>query len=78
MTVNEIEDAVRKGKKVHWTTDNYIVDMHTVKGRNFPGTEEVSSEQFDILCLSNDHRVGLTWIDGVTLNGKEEDFYVKD
>ena len=78
MTVYEIEDAVRKGKKVHWTTDNYIVDMYIVKSRSFPSTEEVSSEQFDILCLSNDHRIGLTWIDGVTLNGKEKDFYVKD
>ncbi len=30
------------------------------------------SDEYD-----NGHIIGLTWTDGTTLNGKEEDFYVK-
>ena len=29
-----------------------------------------------IKCVSNGHCIGLTWMDGVTLNGKECDFYL--
>ena len=30
-----------------------------------------------IYCKSNYHQIGLTCRDGVTLNGPEEDFYIK-
>jgi hypothetical protein len=27
--------------------------------------------------MPNDYTIGLTWLDGVTLNGDEKDFYIK-
>ena len=63
MTVEEIKENVDNGKTVHWASDAYSVVIN--KGGDY-----------DILCRINDHRIGLTWRDGITLNGKEEDFYI--
>jgi hypothetical protein len=62
MKVQEIKKAVDEGKLVHWSSEGYTV----VKNNN----------DYDIFCLSNNHRIGLTWVDGESLNGKEEDFYL--
>lgn len=62
MTLEQIKSAVSEGKTVHWKNDAYLV---TVDGIG----------QWFIAC----HRgsaIGLTWRDGVTLNGKPEDFFV--
>ena len=32
----------------------------------------------DNIVHTGGHIIGLTWTDGVTLNGKEEDFFIKD
>ena len=64
MTVHEIKKAVDDGKKVHWSSNIYIV--HKV------------GASYLITCTHNDHTIGLTWLDGVTLNGKEEDFYIEE
>lgn len=64
MTVDEIKKAVDEGKIVRWSNELYLV--HKV------------GDSYLITCTLNDHTIGLTWLDGVTLNGKEEDFYVEE
>ena len=66
MNVNEIKQAVREGKKVFWNNEAYeVVLSHFRNGE----------EQWLIKCSLNGSCIGLTWTDGITLNGKEEDFY---
>jgi len=64
MTLTEIKQAVDTGKKVYWKTLRYDV----VK----------SKDDYSIVCESTGSYIGLTWTDGVTLNGKEEDFFIND
>jgi hypothetical protein len=63
MTLDEIKSAVEAGKTVHWVNEGYVVckDLH---GR------------WHTVCLQNDHCIGLTWLDGVTMNGSPEQFYI--
>jgi hypothetical protein len=37
---------------------------------------EIWAGDYVIVHQDNLHGIGLTWNDGVTLNGKEEDFYI--
>ncbi len=62
MNLAEIKQAVDGGHIVHWCNDGYTVE------RDARGA-------YSIVFAGNGHRIGLTWADGVTLNGKEEDFY---
>ncbi len=62
MTVAEIRNAIAAGKKVHWHNSSYEV----IKD---------SKDQY-LICHTNGSCIGLTWADGETLNGKEEQFYV--
>lgn len=64
MTVDEIKKAVDEGKIVRWSSEIYLV--HKV------------GDSYLITCELNDHTIGLTWLDGVTLNGKEEEFYIEE
>ena len=64
MTLDEIKAAVLAGKTVHWEQSNYVVKYHD------------KSEQFNIVCTTNNHCIGLTWRDGKTMNGKPEEFYL--
>ena len=66
MTLDEIKSAVLAGKTVQWISSNYVVKYHD------------KSKQFSIVCLSNNHSIGLTWRDGVTINGKPEQFFISD
>lgn len=63
MTLEEIKMAVDAGRVVCWANDGYkvIKDKH---GKHF-------------ICHHSGNCIGLTWLDGVTLNGKEHEFYVK-
>ena len=65
MNLEEIKQALIQGKKVCWSNDGY---------------EVIGSEQkgYLIQFIPNGHCIGLTWADGVTLNGKESEFYVKE
>ena len=63
MTLAEIRDAVDGGRIVHWSNDAYRV-VHTL------------NDQWLILCELNGTVIGLTWRDGVTVNGDANDFYV--
>ena len=63
--VDEIIKAVSEGKTVHVGKDNYQV----VKGNKFT--------PYLIKCLDNDYCIGLTWLDGETLNADLKDFYIE-
>ena len=65
MTLAEIKNAVDSGKTVHWSNDGYRVT-----------TGGVIDRVYSLRCDWNGWSMGLTWTDGVTMNGKEEDFYI--
>ncbi len=62
MTLTEIKAAVEAGRKVYWASKNYEVIKDSIG-------------QWLILCLINGSCIGLTWQDGVTMNGAEVDFF---
>ena len=70
MTLDEIKAAVDRGETVCWSHDGYEVHKWAPTGQNPAGS-------YEIVCLHNDHAIGLTRLDGVTMNGDPEDFYVK-
>ncbi len=62
MTLQEIKTAVDNGLTVHWKNELYVV----TKGKS----------DYYIVCTSNNYVIGLTWQGEVTMNGKEEDFFI--
>jgi len=62
MNAVEIIEAIDKGKHVYYLTYAYEV------------IEDSKGEY--VIESGNGHRIGLTWADGVTLNGNEGDFCV--
>lgn len=69
MTLDEIKAAIDRGETVCWSNDGYEVQKWATGGPEILG--------YQIVCLSNGHAIGLTWLDGRTMNGEPEDFYVK-
>lgn len=65
MTLDEIKSAVDAGKVVHWKNYAYRVIKDSLG-------------QYLILCTMNQNCIGLTHLDGVTMNGEPEDFFVAD
>lgn len=65
MNAEEIKQAVEFGLTVCWSNDGYEVIKGAVEG------------SFLICFKANNSCIGLTWADGKTLNGKEEEFYIK-
>lgn len=63
MNLNEIKQAVETGKTIHWASKAYRVVKDSIG-------------QWLIVCDVNNHAVGLTWRDGVTMNGKPTDFFL--
>lgn len=64
MTLSEIKCAVNEGKTVCWSNERY----------------EVVKNRFDMWYIQDvfgKSCIGLTWLDGVTMNGEEKDFFVK-
>jgi hypothetical protein len=68
MTLEEIKEAIEQSKTVHWGNSLYEVKKHVYKS---------GEVDYNIVCSSNGHCIGLTWMDGKTMNGKEEEFYIK-
>ncbi len=66
MNLAEIKDAIDKGKKVFCYTTSYQVVKDKI-GQYLIG--------YDIGGRSENY-IGLTWRDGITLNGKESDFFI--
>lgn len=62
MNLDEIKAAVDAGQTVHWANRSYRVVKDSIG-------------QWLIKC-DNGYCIGLTWRDGVTVNGKPEDFFV--
>lgn len=67
MTLEQIKTAVRAGRAVHWKSRAYEVRMSI--GRR------TGNEQWLIVCTLNNYCIGLTHLDGVTMNGAEADFF---
>lgn len=65
MTLTEIRAAVEAGKPVYWASRSYQVIRDCIG-------------QWLIKCLSNGSCIGLTWRDGITLNGKPEEFFTDE
>ena len=63
MNLDEIKAAVLAGKTVHWASEAYRVIRDSVG-------------QWLIVCDMNGDCTGLTWRDGVTVNGKPDEFFV--
>jgi hypothetical protein len=64
VTLAEIKAAVDAGKTVHWANTSYTVVKDHL-GR------------YLIVCSTNDDSIGLTWQDGTTLNGAEDQFFLE-
>ncbi len=62
-SLSDIKEAVLAGKTVHWKTEAYRVVCDSIG-------------QWLIVCQSTNGCWGLTWADGVTMNGAIEDFFV--
>jgi hypothetical protein len=63
MTLPEIKQAIGTGKTVCCGANSIIV----IKDKN---------DNYLIKSLSTGHCIGLTWADGLTLNAKQESFYI--
>lgn len=68
MNLTEIKQAVREGKTVHWASTAYVVKL-SVKN---------DVEYWSIVCTWNNNCVSLTGSDDTKLEGKEEDFFIRD
>lgn len=65
MTLSEIKAAVLAGKRVCWSNRAYEVVHDTL-------------DQWFIRCTLNNSYIGLTWRDGVTMNGREHEFFIDE
>ena len=63
MTLIEIKQAIEAGKSVKWSNDAYDVIKNN-KG------------EYLIVCNINNHCIGLTHRDNLTMNGQSQDFYI--
>ena len=63
MNLEEIKSAVKSGQTVHWANSNYRVIQSKGGG-------------WLVICDDNQHCIGLTHRDGVTMNGEPEDFFL--
>ncbi len=63
MNLEQIKQAIERGDKVHWVNSAYEV-LRDKLG------------QYLICCINNESCIGLTWQDGITLNGSEDEFYL--
>lgn len=62
MTLEQIKTAVDAGQAVYHQSVAYEV-------------RKWNDGRYMIVCTFNDHAIGLTWLDGVTMNGTPEQFY---
>lgn len=60
MTLSEIKQAIEEGKKVYWVNTS---------------CEVVKDKNGKYLIKHPDSCIGLTWLDGTTMNGNEDEFY---
>lgn len=63
MTLEEIKHAIAHGQRVFWKHEGYEVKKN-------------SFGEYNIVFLPTGNCIGLTWTDGVTMNGEPEEFYL--
>lgn len=65
MNLAQIKQAIAEGKKVYWRNEHYRVVPNW-------------GQYLIVYDYRGKHEnaIGLTWADGVTLNGAEEDFFI--
>lgn len=68
MNLTEIKKAIADGNRVFWSNHRYEVIKDRI-GQYLIG--------FDIGGRMENY-IGLTWQDGVTMNGKEEEFFIAE
>ena len=64
MTLEEIKSAIQKGQTVNYKNSGAEV-------------QKTKAGQYHIVTLFNNYRIGLTWANGVTVNGKPDDFFIQ-
>jgi hypothetical protein len=67
-TINEVCEAVKAGRKVHWSNENYVV------GVDMLGSWFIAYRPWS----KNPNYVGLFYVDGVTTDYNPEDFYIAE
>lgn len=67
-TLAEVQEAVKAGRKVFWSNDNYVV------GVDLLGQWSITYRPWS----KNPNTVGLFWADGVTSDYNAADFYCED
>ena len=72
MTLAMIKDAVDAGFTVCWRSELYEVR----KERDWDTGKVDPNGRYFIICTKNNDTIGLTHLDGVTLNGKPTEFFV--
>ena len=70
MTLQQIKDAVEAGKTVHWATTAYTVLKDPLRDGTFQWLIGYNHGRY------NPNYIGLTWMDGVTVNGRPEQFFI--
>ncbi len=65
MTLEEIKAAVDAGNCVHWDNTGYVVTRDSLG-------------QYLITFVRNGSAIGLTSQDGTRLNGKPDEFFIKE
>jgi hypothetical protein len=65
VTLHEIKTAVRAGKTVCWSNPDYVVTVDKIG-------------QWLVTFAPTGFCWGLTHTDGKTMNGKEQDFFIKE
>lgn len=63
MTLSQIKRAVDEGTPVYWSNKGYTVIKNSRTGDY-------------LIKHTGGHCIGLTWADGQTMNGREEEFFV--
>ena len=69
MNLEQIKQSLSKGQKVYWQNENYEVI--------FIKADPYKYVEYLIHSKSNNHYIGLTHTDGITLNGEEHEFFTK-
>jgi hypothetical protein len=76
LTLQQISEAVDAGHTVHWQNSSYTVRKGPAHD-DAPGNAANPALRY-VIAHAAGSCIGLTWRDGVTLNGKECDFYIAD
>ena len=70
MTLQQIKDAVEAGKTVHWANTAYTILKDNLRDGTHQWLIAYNHGQ------RTAHYIGLTWQDGVTMNGRPEQFFI--